>query len=170
MQQLADAWQDIRNGRPRPVGVEIPVDKWLAETSYKPDSLAIAKNISQPISDDAIQSVADLITAAKYPLIAVGSGAQSHSDNIRTLANTIGAGVMAFRTGHGIVDSRNPLSISMPVGHRLWQECDLVIGLGTRLITQKKDWGVDENITQRSAPAASSSCMDATYHSHKSRL
>ena len=32
----------------------------------------------------------------------------------------------------------------MPQGYRLWPECDLVIGLGTRLTVQKLEWGVDD--------------------------
>jgi len=44
------------------------------------------------------------------------------------------------------MDSRDPLSITMPVGHRLWSDCDLVVGLGTRLTSQKLDWGLDSNI------------------------
>ena len=45
------------------------------------------------------------------------------------------------------MDSRDALSITMPVGHRLWNDCDLVIGLGTRLTSQKLDWGLDNNIS-----------------------
>jgi len=34
----------------------------------------------------------------------------------------------------------------MPVGHKLWKECDLIIGLGSRLTTQKLEWGVDDDL------------------------
>ena len=44
------------------------------------------------------------------------------------------------------MDSRDPLALTMPAGHRLWNNCDLVIGLGTRLTSQKLDWGIDSNI------------------------
>jgi len=40
----------------------------------------------------------------------------------------------------------NPLHISLPVGHDLWRNCDLVIGLGTRLQTQQMQWGVDDEL------------------------
>lgn len=144
--QLADAWRALRSERPRPVGIEIPVDKWLIETNYTTAQLLVEKSDHRSIDGKQITRAAELITAAKCPLIAVGSGAQTESDNIRRLADSISAGVMAFRTGHGVMDSRESLSIPMPVGHKLWRECDLIIGLGTRLITQKKDWGIDNKI------------------------
>jgi len=136
----------LRSGRPRPVAVEIPVNAWLSETSYNTDALAITASDGKKASDAEIQSAIELITAAKNPLFVVGSGAQQHSDSIRQLAAKTGAGVIAFRTGHGVMDSRDPLCLSMPAGHRLWSKCDLVVGLGTRLTSQKLDWGLDGDI------------------------
>ncbi len=144
--QLATAWQSLLSGRPRPVGVEIPVNKWLDEISYSEAKLTVAPVAARAPGSEQIAAAVDLITAAIAPLIVVGSGAQDQSNTIRTLASTIGAGVIAFRTGHGVMDSRDPLSIPMPVGHRLWKECDLIIGLGTRLTSQKLDWGIDNTI------------------------
>jgi len=145
--QLADTWQALRSGRPRPVGVEIPVNSWLSDTNYELEALATPVPDAAKPTDTELQAAIELITTAKHPLIVVGSGVQAHSSSIRLLASKIGAGVIAFRTGHGIMDSRDALSITMPVGHRLWNDCDLVIGLGTRLTSQKLDWGLDNNIS-----------------------
>ena len=144
--QLASSWQALREGRPRPVGVEIPVNAWLSETGYNIDALAVPAPALKSCTESELQSAIELINAAKTPLIVVGSGAQPHSDAIRKLAKITGAGVIAFRTGHGVMDSRDPLALTMPAGHRLWNDCDLVIGLGTRLTSQKLDWGIDSNI------------------------
>jgi len=144
--QLASMWEAIQSDRPRPVGVEIPVNSWQAELDYSVDTLRIPKPDSKDVSDTQLNQADDLITNSVSPLIVVGSGAQAHSESIRLLAKTLGAGVIAFRTGHGVMDSRDPLSIPAPVGHRLWPECDLVIGLGTRLTSQKLDWGLDDKI------------------------
>ena len=144
--QLASSWQALREGRPRPVGVEIPVNAWLSETGYNIDALAVPAPALKSCTESELQSAIELINAAKTPLIVVGSGAQPHSDAIRKLAKKTGAGVIAFRTGHGVMDSRDPLALTMPAGHRLWNNCDLVIGLGTRLTSQKLDWGIDSNI------------------------
>ncbi len=148
--QIDKAWATLRSGRPRPVGLEIPVDVWRKETGHVGESLAAAgsaASVADPQSNARrIAQAAALISASSRPLIAVGSGAQDCSSDVREIASRIGAGVMAFRTGHGVMDSRDPFSIAMPVGHALWKECDLIIGLGTRLTTQKHDWGLDENL------------------------
>jgi len=144
--QFSTAWTQLLSDRPRPVGLEIPVDAWLKETTYDAASLRVKRPVAEPAPKDAITEAAALISAARHPLIAVGSGAQDHSQLVRELAARTGAAVMAFRTGHGVMDARDPLAINMPVGHALWPQCDLVIGLGTRLTAQKHDWGVDENL------------------------
>lgn len=143
---FADAWTALRTGRPRPVGVEVPVDIWRGASTAAAGSLAINPPAPEPVPAKAISAAAAMITTAKRPLIVVGSGAQDHSAEIRKMAAEIGAGVMTFRTGHGVMDSTDPQCITMPVGHSLWPECDLVIGLGTRLTTQKIEWGVDDNL------------------------
>ncbi len=144
--QFDDAWLALRTGRPRPVGVEVPVNVWRSEVGIDLAELNVTPPEPDVISPDLIIRAADLITNAKRPLIAVGSGAQDNSTDIRRFAKSISAGVMAFRTGHGVMDSRDPLAITMPVGHALWTDCDLIIGLGTRLTTQKLDWGVDDDL------------------------
>jgi len=140
------AWAALRSGRPRPVGLEIPVDVWRQETGHDRGAPAVVEPAPTAADPAHIERAATLIATSRRPLIAVGSGAQDHSAGVRDLASGIGAGVMAFRTGHGVMDSRDPLSITMPVGHALWRDCDLIIGLGTRLTAQKLDWGVDEHL------------------------
>lgn len=144
--QVDAAWTALWTGRPRPVGLEVPVDVWRKESGYDPASLSVARPDMVAPDADLIAKAADAIAGSARPLIVVGSGAQSHSAEVRDLAARIGAGVMAFRTGHGVMDSRDPLSITMPMGHALWKDCDLVIGLGTRMTAQKLEWGVDDDL------------------------
>jgi len=54
--------------------------------------------------------------------------------------------VMAYRMGIGVVDSRHELSLSFPMGHKLWADADVVLGIGTRLHSQFTGWGVDEQL------------------------
>ncbi len=145
-ERLQTAWSALTSGRPRPVAIEIPVDMWRKETRFEPPSLAAQPKPAPTPDPDQIAEAARLIAKAKAPLIVVGSGAQDHADHVRRLARCISAGVIAFRTGHGIMPADDPLSLNAPTGHALWPECDLVIGLGTRLFTQKKQWGLDDNI------------------------
>lgn len=144
--QLQGAWSELLSGRPRPVAVEIPVDMWLKECNFD-TALLQGQQQSIPKVDPALFAEAGrLIGASQRPLIVVGSGAQAHAELIRALAHKIGAGTIAFRNGHGIMPTNDSLHLNMPAGHELWPDCDLVIGLGTRLVAQKKQWGLDENI------------------------
>jgi acetolactate synthase-1/2/3 large subunit len=56
------------------------------------------------------------------------------------------APVVSWRRGRGVVDDRNPLSIPLPLAHAMWREVDVVIGIGTRLLTQLTQWGDDKDL------------------------
>src|SRR5262249_12092937 len=45
----------------------------------------------------------------------------------------------------GVLDSRNPLSVTLPLGHELWAEADVVLAVGTHLM-QQRQWGGDDNL------------------------
>ena len=143
---LKEAWSAMVSGRPQPAALEIPVDQWLKPASYDAAALKAPATPAPEPSPDDIARAAQMITEAKRPLVIVGGGAQDHAEPIRKLVTLIGAGASAFRTGHGVVSYDNPLWLNQPAAHALWPDCDLVIGLGTRLITQKKQWGLDDDI------------------------
>ena len=140
--QFATAWAQTQSGRPGPVALELPVDCWLKPVPYDPGALHVTPLDAPQPDGTQFAEAARLITQARTPLIVVGGGAQNQSAPIRDLARRIGAGVMAFRNGHGVVPASDPLCLNMPTGHALWAECDLVIGLGTRLMTHKQSWGI----------------------------
>jgi len=144
--QLRTAWSEVLNGRPRPVGLEIPVDCWLKPVADIGD-LVIKLDPPPTVDDAAIAHAATMIRAAKNPIIFVGGGAQNHSEAIRAFAGKINAPVTAFRTGHGVMPSNDGLSIATPVAHALWKECDLAIGLGSRIMPQRLQWGLDSDIS-----------------------
>ena len=141
-QCVTAAFTDLNSGRPRPVGLEIAVNLWTQEIGGSPKETPPAID---PIPDaSSIEDAVVLIKTAKAPMIIVGGGGQGDAGLIRSLATQIDAPVLAFRTGHGIMPSTSDHSISMPVGHSLWKQVDLVIGLGTRLQSQVMAWGCDE--------------------------
>ena len=143
---LASAWSAVRSHRPGPVIAEIPVDLWLKAASCKPEDLKGERLAPPPVDQQELEKASELISAAGRPLIITGGGAQDFSGEIRALARRIGAGVSAFRTGHGVMPTEDLLSIEAPVAHAVWPECDLVIGLGTRLVQQKTLWGLDTRL------------------------
>jgi acetolactate synthase-1/2/3 large subunit len=54
--------------------------------------------------------------------------------------------VLGYRRGRGVLDSRDPLSVTLPLGHELWAEADVVLAVGTHLLMQLRQWGIDENL------------------------
>ena len=41
--------------------------------------------------------------------------------------------VLGYRRGRGVLDSRNPFSVTLPLAHDLWAEADVVLGVGSCL-------------------------------------
>ena len=96
---------------------------------------------ANPIPDgDRIAALAKLVDAAKAPMIVVGGGAVEAGPEVLALAEKIGAPVVAFRMGKGVVDSRHSLSLTTVAGFRLWDSTDLLIGIGSRLELPLARW------------------------------
>ena len=56
------------------------------------------------------------------------------------------APVLGFRRGRGVLDSRDPLSVTLPLGRDLWGEADAVLAVGTRLLWPITHWGTDRDL------------------------
>ena len=139
-QVMARAFQAMTSGRPGPVAVEMPWDMFPAIADVTPmDPLGKRAN---PLPDpDKIAALARLVDAAKAPMIWVGGGAVDAGPEILALAEKIGAPVVSFRMGKGVVDSRHPLSLNTIGGFELWDKnTDLLIGIGTRLDVPIARW------------------------------
>ena len=59
----------------------------------------------------------------------------------------LGAPVVAYRRGKGVMDDRHPLAQVVPGGHALWPSADVVLAVGTRLQWPSTNWGTDEKLT-----------------------
>jgi acetolactate synthase I/II/III large subunit len=138
-QVMARAFQAMVSGRPGPVAVEMPWDMFSASADVTPvEPLGKRGN---PVPDpDRIAALAKLVDAAKTPMIVIGGGAVEAGPEVLALAEKIGAPVVAFRTGKGVVDSRHPLSLGTVAGFKLWDDTDLLIGIGSRLEIQLARW------------------------------
>jgi acetolactate synthase-1/2/3 large subunit len=98
------------------------------------------------IDEDAIAAAAKALGASKRPMIICGGGAQGASAEVKTLAHMLQAPVMGYRRGRGVLDSRDPLSVTLPLGRELWAEADVVLAVGTRLFYPFQQWGVDDGL------------------------
>ena len=142
---LYAAFVELRNGRPRPVALEIPMDV-LAERGAV-ELAARPAPITYPQPDpDLIEQAAKALGKAKLPLIFVGSGAQNVCAEVRQLATMLEAPVVGYRTGMGIMDGRSYLSFHLPPAHELWKTADAVLLIGTHA-RETFGWGVDDQMT-----------------------
>lgn len=142
---VAEAFLKLREGRPRPVGLEVPMDV-LKKQDEVDMNVTLRKSKTVVLDEQAIDQAAQLLAGAKRPLIFVSSGAIEASAEVTRLAEWLQAPVFSYRTGKGIVSSRNPLSFPVPAAHELWGEADVVVGIGSRMRMPLLKWGHDKDL------------------------
>jgi acetolactate synthase-1/2/3 large subunit len=139
---VAEAFRAMRSGRPGPAALECSINVW----GKAGDAMPVAPlRVEEPaLDEDALRDAARRLGHAKNPMIVVGGGAQDASPEVTELAAMLQAPVLCgFRRGHGVLDSRNPLAVTLPLGRELWSEADVVLAVGTRLYFQHTMWGVE---------------------------
>jgi acetolactate synthase-1/2/3 large subunit len=139
------ALRAMHTGRPGPAALECAVDVWGKSAPVLLQSPLLPP--ATKIDTDAVRRAAKLLGAAKRPLIICGGGAQDAAAEVTALSAMLQAPVLGYRRGRGVLDSRNPLSVTLPLGHDLWGEADVVLGIGTRLLIQFEQWGVRRDLT-----------------------
>lgn len=144
---VAEAFYQLRSGRPRPAALEVPMDV-LADRTTVPSVPPKRSPFAPPVDADAIEAAALLLHQAKRPMIFVGSGAQGAASAVRAVAEYLQAPVVAYRTGRGVVDSRHELSFVMAEAHPSWREVDVALAVGTNLRTPLQTWGIDSALTR----------------------
>ena len=145
--KVAAAFQQLASGRPRPVGLEIPPDILAANAALDmAPSQPLPPLPLPPLDGVALDQASALLSKAERPLIFVGSGALDAAAEVRALAEHLQAPVISYRLGRGVLDDRHPLSHNIVAGNELWRECDVAIGIGTRLHLGQLTWGVDDRL------------------------
>ncbi len=131
-QVMARAFEAMLSGRPGPVAVEMPADMFTVNVDVTPVDPLGVRVPPQPDAE-RIAALAKLVDAAKTPMIWVGGGAAEAGAEVLALAEKIGAPVVAFRAGKGVVDMRHGLALTSHAAFSLWDSTDLLIGIGSRL-------------------------------------
>ena len=138
---VAEAFAAAQRGRPGPVILECGLDIWGRKGAVEPAApFAVAR---PPVDEDSVAKAAEILGKAQRPIIVVGGGAQDASAEVAALAEMLEAPVIAYRRGQGVVSARHRLSVNLPIGHRLWKDADAVLAIGTRLLIQQTQWGMD---------------------------
>jgi acetolactate synthase-1/2/3 large subunit len=142
---VAHALGAMRRGRPGPAALECAIDVWGKEGEIA--EIPAAAPVAPPaLDEDAVNEAAKRLGAAQNPFIVCGGGAQDAAEEVTLLARMLQAPVLGYRRGRGVLDSRDPLSVTLPLGRELWGEADVVLAVGTRLYMQQAHWGVDDDL------------------------
>jgi acetolactate synthase-1/2/3 large subunit len=137
---VARAFQEMLSGRRSPVALEMPWDQFSATAEVVPQDPLPLQPVPVP-DPEKIAALAKLVEGARAPMIWVGGGALHAPGEILALAERIGAPVVSFRSGRGVVDDRHPLGLTIAAGYQLWKQTDLLIAFGTRLDVPTLRWG-----------------------------
>jgi len=141
---VAAAIAAMRRGRPGPAALECAIDTWGIREAVP--AAAVAPSPAAPLDAGAIGAAANRLGDARRPLIVAGGGAQDASAEVSELSRLLQAPVLAFRRGRGVLDARNPLSVTLPLGHEEWAKADVVLAIGTHLHIPFNQWGVDDDL------------------------
>jgi len=141
--KVAKAIAAMRRGRPGPAAIECAIDVW---GKRGPVATIVKPSPARPpgIDDDKVRAAARILGKARRVLIVTGGGAQDAASEVGALSEMLQAPVLGYRRGRGVLDSRNPLSVTLPLGHDLWAEADAVLAVGTRLLNPITQWGIDK--------------------------
>jgi thiamine pyrophosphate-dependent acetolactate synthase large subunit-like protein len=139
---LRRAFTQVRNGRPRPVVVEIPTDVFQEDVPeplhYKP--VLVTRTAPDPL---AVSEVAQVLVSAQRPVLYAGQGvhyAQAWPE-LRELAELLAAPVTTSLEGKSAFPETHPLSLgsggrSIPkTVHDFLQNADVIFGIGCSFAT-----------------------------------
>jgi acetolactate synthase-1/2/3 large subunit len=138
--KIDEAFRQLLSGRRRPVAVEMPLDQMAQSAAVELLGPAVPY-ANPPVDEDAVNDAADLLAAAKSPMIVVGGGVIGAEEELKELAELLQAPVLSHRNGRGALSDRHYLSITMPTGYRLWGDVDVAVAIGSRMQGQRMNWG-----------------------------
>ena len=138
-QIMNDAFRFMLSGRPGPVAVEMCWDtlarEWPVVTGKGND------RIEQPEPDpEVLDKAVAMLSKSDNVMIMCGAGAQHASAEVLRLAELLQAPVTAFRSGRGVVAEDHPLGVSSVAARELWDEVEVLIGIGSRLEMMYMRW------------------------------
>ncbi|MBP8273215.1 MAG: thiamine pyrophosphate-binding protein [Acidobacteria bacterium] len=129
-----------QTGRPGVVFLDVPMDVFQQEVAAPVITVQRRPNFRRPVGDPAgIAAAADLIAAAKRPVLFVGNGVllSDACDELRALAELTAMPVATTLIGKGAFPETHPLSLGMTgiwgtrLANETTSEADLVVAIGT---------------------------------------
>lgn len=132
---LERVFREARSGRPQPAYLEIPRDVLTLDASHLPAPAPFAPPAPRLPPPSLLAEAARRLAAARRPVILAGGGAQRAADEVRRLAERLGAPVVMTINGRGLLPQGHPLAVPMspslaPV-RALVAAADAVLAIGT---------------------------------------
>jgi tartronate-semialdehyde synthase len=136
-----EAFRIMREGRPGPVHIDLPLDVQLATIQYDREADAALPVYRTPPSPAAIERALDLLLAAERPLLMPGGGVilAEASDELVELAELLQVPVLPTLMGWGSIPNDHPLYVGMTgvqtqtrAGNQALLESDLGLAVGAR--------------------------------------
>lgn len=140
---VAEAFRQLSSGRPRPVGIEVPLDILPAEAEMELPKPSPPPPAPAP-NDDLAERAAALLGQAESPIIFVGGGIFGAEAELKELAEALQAPVAMSYSGLGALDCRHPLAHTYAGGHRLVEDADVILAVGTRIQRPLMGWKMAE--------------------------
>ncbi|TCO81736.1 acetolactate synthase-1/2/3 large subunit [Plasticicumulans lactativorans] len=135
-QVLDRAFALFASGRPRPVHIEIPIDVLVLPADHLRRTPAAAPSRPGPCPR-AIAEAAQLLAAARAPVVLVGGGACDAADAVQRLVARLDAPTALTINAKGVLPPAHPLNLgsnqSLPPVRELVAAADVVLALGTEL-------------------------------------
>jgi acetolactate synthase I/II/III large subunit len=146
---MRQAIELAQQGRPGPVSVEIPIDQQYRSIDSDPVE-PIARPARVVPDPGGVQLAVDLLARARRPLIWSGGGtiASDATDELRRLAERVGAGVITSAAGRGSIPEDHPQCIGFfPVDALLadvYAQADVCLIVGSRLRgNETRNWALE---------------------------
>lgn len=133
---VREAFRQLRSGRPRPVGIEIPPDVLQASADITLiDPRDDGAGRTRPDANE-IANAAAILKSAQHPIIYAGYGVQAAdaSTELTQLADLLQAPVVTSTNGRGSISDRHPLALSFTAGRTMFATADVVLVVGSRFM------------------------------------
>lgn len=138
---MKEAFYLMRQGRPGPVLVELPLDIQKAELEFDINSY-VPRELPTVSPDMAsIKQAVQMIRDSKAPILIMGGGCliSGCTSEVVKLAEMLRIPVVTTYQAKGAIPEDHPLNaghvgiqVGQPAGNRLYLDSDLVIGIGNR--------------------------------------
>ncbi|MGE5754586.1 MAG: thiamine pyrophosphate-binding protein [Planctomycetaceae bacterium] len=146
---LDRAFAALTSGRPRPAALILPQDLMRQEAAAEAEVAdALPTPTADPLSTEARAAIAQaavLLARAERPVVLAGGGAlwANAADEVRAVAERLGAPVVTSLNGKGLIDERDGRSLGHARSARakvVLPHADAMLAVGCRFTEVMTDW------------------------------